>query len=494
MNSRFVPAVAVLTTAIFGLTGCMVGPKYQRPPAPTPAAFKEPPPAGWKEAQPNDGVLRGKWWEVYNDPDLNALEEQVTISNQNVAAAEASFREARDAIRIARAALFPTVSAGTSAGSSQSSASLINAPANNPNAVISTSVRNTLIFPTVNFSYQADIWGTVRHGIRASVDQAQASAAQLENIRLLYQADLAQAYFLLHGLDGDIDLLERTVKSYQEYLTLTQNRFAGGVATGGDVAQAETQLDTTQAQLIELGVARAQYEHAIAIYTGKPPASVSVARKVLALPPPPVPIAVPSALLERRPDIAIQERLMAASNEQIGIAQAAYYPVIGLTASAGFEGSSLLNLFSWPSRFWSIGPALTETLFDAGRRGGVLRQAQDAFDVEVANYRQTVLTAFQQVEDNLSTLRILEQEAKVTDLAVNAAERSLAISTAQYKAGTASYLQVITSQALALQNERTAVDLLTRRLTSSVLLIEALGGGWDASQIPGEKGLMASGK
>jgi NodT family efflux transporter outer membrane factor (OMF) lipoprotein len=466
------------------MTGCMVGPKYTTPPPPTaPAAFKEPPPPGWKEAQPSDSQIKGKWWEIYNDPDLNALEEQVSISNQNVLMAEAQFRQARDTIRIARADLYPTVSVGSTATNGRGGS-----------AGTAGGVRNSLVFPTIGVSYTADVWGAIRRQVRADVEIAQATAAQLENAKLLYQSDLATDYFLLHGLDGDEDLLERTAKSYEEYLTLTKNRYAGGVASGGDVAQAETQLDTTQAQLVDLGVARAQYEHAIAILTGKAPAFVTIPRKILKTPPPVIPIAVPSALLERRPDIAALERTMAASNEQIGIAQAAYYPTISLSASAGLEGSSLLNLFSWPARFWSIGPAISETLFDAGRRNAVVKQAQDAFDVTVANYRQNVLTAFQQVEDNLSTLRILEQEAKATAQAVDAAERSLKIATDQYKAGTTSYLTVITAQALALQNERTAVDLLTRRMAASVGLVQALGGGWDSSTLPNATNLRAAGK
>jgi NodT family efflux transporter outer membrane factor (OMF) lipoprotein len=485
MNQNSNKKAIAASAAMLALAGCMVGPKYQLPPAPTPVAYKEPPPEGWKEAQPNDGAIRGKWWELYNDPDLNALEEQVSISNQNVLAAEAQFRQARDAIRVARSALFPVVTAGTSA--------IDNRGANASGQSIG-GVNNGLTFPSIGVSYTADVWGAIRRSIEASVDTAQASAAQLENARLLYQAELAQDYFSLHGLDGDAELLERTVKSYQQYLDLTKNRYAGGIASGGDVAQAETQLDTTQAQLIDLGVSRSQFEHAIAILTGKPPAALTIARKVLSTPPPAVPLALPSALLERRPDIAALERQMAASNEQIGIAQAAYYPTISLSASAGLQGSSLLNLFSWPARFWSIGPSLAETVFDAGRRSGQVKQAQDAFDVTVANYRANVLTAFQQVEDNLAALRIYEEEAKITALAVDAAERSLTIATDQYKAGTTSYLQVITTQAIALQNERTAIDLLTRRMTSSVLLIEALGGGWDASTLPSNKGLRAAGK
>jgi len=288
--------------------------------------------------------------------------------------------------------------------------------------------------------------------------------------------------------------LERSVKSYDEYLTLTKNRFAGGVATGGDVAQAQTQLETTRAQLIDLGIARAQYEHAIAILTGKPPAALSIPPKLLSVPPPPIPVAVPTALLERRPDIAAAERTMAAANEQVGIATATLYPSLNLSVAAGLQGTSLLNLFTWPARFWSVGPAVSQTLYDAGKRRAQIRLEESAFDATVANYRQTVLTAFQQVEDSLSALRILEQEAKAVDDAVRAAEQSLTISTAQYKAGTATYLQVITAQTFALQNERTAVDVLTRRLNSSVLLIEAMGGGWDASLLPSRRDLGAGGK
>lgn len=478
-----------LAVLIFLTSSCMVGPKYQRPAAPVPQAFKEPPPEGWKTAQPSDGVLKGKWWEIYNDPDLNALEEQVSISNQNVLAAEAQFREARDAIRIARAAFYPTVTVGPSATNARTSTSLISGGLNGAGS----GIRNTLSIP-FDFSYQADIWGSIRRSIRASAETAQADAAQLENARLMYQAELAQDYFSMHGLDGDADLLETTAKSYQEYLKLTQDRYAGGVASGGDVAQAETQLYTTQAQLVDLDVMRTQYEHAIAILTGKPPASLTIARKILKDAPPVIPVAVPSALLERRPDVASLERQMASANEQVGIAQAAYYPSISISASAGIQGSSLLNLFTWPARFWSVGPVVSETLYDAGRRRGVMLQAEDAFDVTVANYRQTVLTAFQQVEDALSALRVLENEAGVEDKAVDAAKRSLAIATAQYKAGTADYLTVITTQAIALADERSAIDILTRRITESVLLVQALGGGWNASQLPSSTDLMARAK
>jgi NodT family efflux transporter outer membrane factor (OMF) lipoprotein len=336
-------------------------------------------------------------------------------------------------------------------------------------------------------SYQADIWGSIRRTVRANSDVAQASAAQLENARLSFQAALATDYFQLHGIDGDLDLLERPVVSYTQFLELTKNRFNSGVASGGDVAQAETQLDTARAQLIDLAVARAQFEHAIAILIGKPPADFSIRRAPIPSPPPRIPIGLPSALLERRPDIAAAERQVASANEQIGIAKAAFYPALTLSASAGLEGSSVSNWFQWPSRFWSVGPQLAETLFDAGRRRAIADQARAGYDATAAAYRQTVLTAFQQVEDNLAALRILENEAGATDQAVNAAQRSLAIATAQYKGGTVTYLQVITTQTAALAEERSAVDILTRRVVASVFLIEALGGGWDASMLPTAK-------
>jgi NodT family efflux transporter outer membrane factor (OMF) lipoprotein len=471
----------------------VVGPNYQRPAALPPSAvkelppaFKEAPPEGWKQASPNDGVLKGKWWELYNDTDLNALEEQVAISNQNVMQAEAQFRQAREAVTIARSALFPLVTTSPGVSTARNSST-----SNNHSGGGGES--NLLSIP-FDFSYQVDLWGSLHRGVRAAAETAQASAAQLESIKLLYQSDLASDYFGLHGIDGDVDLLERTVASYEEYLTLTRNRFNGGVATGGDVAQAETQLDTTKAALIDLAIARVQFEHAIAILIGKPPSALSIPRKLLTSIPPVTPAGVPSVWLERRPDISAAERTMASANEQIGIAQAAFYPALTLSASAGLQGTSLLNLFTWPARFWSLGPTLAQTLFDAGKRGAQVRLEEAAFDATVAAYRQTVLTAFQQVEDNLATLRILEQESAAVDEAVRAAEQSLTISTAQYKAGTATYLQVITAQAFALQNERSAVDLLTRRMSASVLLIEALGGGWDTGLLPSQRDLGTAGR
>ena len=467
------------------LSSCMVGPNYKKPAAPLTPAFKEPLPEGWKEAQPKDGALKGKWWEIYNDPALNALEEQVNISNQNVLAAEAQFREARDAVRVARAALFPTIGTNPAITNSRTGTGGTATFGN------SSPIHNSFTLPA-DFSYQVDLWGSIRRGVTQSANLAQASFAQLENARLSYQAELASDYFELHGLDGDAELLGRTVKSYADYLKLTEDRLHSGVASGSDVAQAQTQLETARASLIDLQVARAQYEHAIAVLIGKPPAQVEIPALVLKTPPPPIPTGVPSALLERRPDISEFERQVAAANEQIGIDQAAFYPTLTLTASAGLQGTSLLNIFQWPSRFWSVGPGLAYTLFDAGRRRAIVAEARDAYDVTVANYRQSVLAAFQQVEDNLAALRVLQNEATPVTAAVKAAEDALNISTYQYKAGTVNYLQVIISQTAALSAERTAVDLLTRRLNASVLLVEALGGGWDASQLPTPESLRSS--
>jgi len=478
--------------------GCAVGPNYRRPAAPTPQVFKEPPPEGWKQAQPSAAVPRGKWWEIYNDPQLNALEEQVSISNQNVLMAAAQYREARDTVKIARSSLFPTITTSPSITRARPSSTLsrtVTATGGTGGTpVTSTGSTSTLYDLPADLSYQVDLWGSIRRNLTASYANAQASEADLENARLTFQAELAEFYFELHGLDGDIDLLQRTVKAYQEYLKLTQDRFELGVASGADVAQAKTQLDTTRAQLIDVGVQRAQMEHAVAILIGKPPAELTIPPMVLSSLPPPIPTGVPSALLERRPDIAASERQVAAANEQIGIAKAAFFPSLLLSATGGFQSTSSSQWLTWPSRYWSVGPQLAETLFEGGKRHAQLDLERAAYDATVASYRQTVLTAFQQVEDNLAALRILEQEAAATDSAVTDAEESLAISTDQYKAGIATYLQVIAAQTFALQNEKSAVDILTRRMTASVLLIEALGGGWDASQLPTRTEILANSK
>ncbi len=488
IGSTFPEILTGIAMVLVASIGCMVGPKYQRPAAPVPASYKEELPenrkemSDWKVAEPNDGAIRGKWWEIYGKTELNGFEEQINISNQNLQAAEAQFRAARDAVRIARSGLFPNVTSGASFTGERTSANVVGSAA---------SGTRTIYDLPANLSYLADIWGSIRRSVRGSAESAQVSAAQLENVRLALQAELAQLYFQLRGTDSVAKLLEDTVESYKEYLDLTQMRFDAGVASGADVAQAQTQLSGAQAQLVDLEVARAQFEHAIAILIGKPPADFSIAPAEMDLLPPAIPLGVPSDLLERRPDIAAAERQMAAANEQIGIVKAAFYPAVTLSPSAGFQSSQFVNWISWPSRLWSLGPQLTLTAFDAGKRRAQTDQAQSAYNADVANYRQIVLTSFQQVEDNLAALRVLAEEARVQDEAVQAALQSLDISTSQYKAGTASYLQVITTQTIALQNRITAANILTRRMVASVLLIEALGGGWNSSSLPSERFLMS---
>jgi NodT family efflux transporter outer membrane factor (OMF) lipoprotein len=457
-NLILITAMGLLAAA------CSVGPQYKRPPVEAPAAFKEPPPAGWKTAQPNDAALRGRWWEMFGDPQLNALIEQVSVSNQTIAQAEARFRGARAAVREVRAGLFPAVTAGASVTSRRGTATTYQVP--------------------IDISYEADVWGRVRRGIEANVAEAQATAADLESIRLSLQTELAIDYFQIHGLDEQKQLLDTTVAAYERALQITVNRHDQGVASGADVAQAQTQLETTRAQAIDLGVNRAALEHAIAILTGRAPAELTIPPATLAAAPPEIPVALPAELLERRPDIAAAERRVAAANAQIGVATTAYFPSLGLSASGGFESSTLAGLFSLPNRFWSLGHALLATVFDGGRRRALTAESEAAYDESVAVYRETVLTTFQNVEDNLAALRILAQEAAQQAAATAAAERSLTLARSRYAGGITSYLEVITAQNAALANQRTAVDLRVRRMTASVNLIKALGGGWSAADLP----------
>lgn len=468
----------VIIAALSLLGGCATGPRYQRPTAPIETNFKEAPPQSWRQAAPNEGIPRGKWWEIYNDPVLNAFEEQVSISNQNVLAAMAAYDQARASVRVARSAYFPTVTASPTVTNIRNAST-------NANQFRSGTTHTTYTFP-VDVSYQADVFGSVRHSVRSNRAQAQASAADLENVRLTFQSQLAQDYFELRGQDALAQLLETTVKLYEEYLQLTKDRMSVGVASGADVAQAQTQLASARSQLVEVGVARSQFEHAIAVLVGKTPAEVSVVRTTYSAVPPLVPTGLSSTLLERRPDIASAERLVAAQNEQIGIAKAAFFPQVLLSATGGFQSTNPSDWFTWPSRFWSVGPQLAQTIFDGGNRRAQLALQRAKYQQTVALYRQTVLTAFQQVEDSVSSLRILEEEAQATDFAVRSAQESLDITAEQYKAGTATYLQVIIAQTLQLQNQQNAVSVATRRLTSSVLLVEALGGGWDVKQLPAD--------
>jgi len=482
-NSVNIWAASFLTASLVLSSACTPGPKYAKPAVPTPPAYKElaPSVAGpeseWKPSQPQDQVLRGKWWEIFNDPQLNSLEERVDVSNQNLKIAEAQFRQARDLIRINRSGLYPTVSAGPYITGEQFSK---NAP--NPSSKAGQT-QGDYVLP-FDLSYEVDAWGRIHRTIEAATASAQASAADMETARLSLHAELAADYFALRGLDAQKQLLASTVVAYQKALDLTTNRYNGGLAAKVEVAQAETQLETTQAQAIDVGVQRAQFEHAIAALVGQPPSTFALAVSPLDTPPPKIPVGVPSDLLQRRPDIAAAERRMAAANAQIGIAKTAFYPNLTLSAAAGLEGSSITNWFAWPSHLFAVGPTLLETLYDAGRRRAFTDQAWAAYDQNVAAYRQNVLTAFQEVEDNLAGLRILDEESRKQSQAVQSAELSLALSTNRYKGGLVTYLEVTTAQSAALSNERTAVDLLTRRMNSAVLLIKALGGGWDVSKLP----------
>ena len=468
-------AGVLLTLMTMLFAGCTVGPKYARPDVPSAPsdAFKET--DGWEVSQPSDQLQRGAWWELFGDSQLNALENQLTVSNQNLKIAQARFEQARAAIRFNRAAQFPTISTAPSIASVRDSA-------NRP-YFSSTSTTGDFALP-FDLSYEFDLWGRVRRTVAASREEAQATAGDLETVKLSLHAELAFDYFELRSADAQKTLLDDTVKAYRDALQLTVNRFDGGAAPKSDVAQAQTQLDTTLVQDTDVSVQRSQFEHAIAILLGKPPASFNLPPVPLDLQPPAISAGLPSQLLERRPDIAAAERRVDEANEQVGIARAAYYPTVVLSATGGFEGNSITNWFTWPSRFWAVGPSALETLFDAGRRRATNQSALANYDATVANYRETALTALQQVEDNLAALRILEQEAQQQKQATASAQESLQIFNDRYIGGADPYLQVITAQTIALQNERNDVDILRRRMDATVLLIKALGGGWDTSQLP----------
>jgi NodT family efflux transporter outer membrane factor (OMF) lipoprotein len=477
--------VALLLVLLFvALEGCTVGPKYVKPTVPSTSTYKEEPPASFKEsdqwqpAHPGDQAGRGNWWEVFGDPQLNTLEEQIASSNQNLKVAEARFREARAAIRFNRAAQFPTISTAPGASYVKSSDFSPNFPTK-----IQQSSKGDFELP-IDLSYELDLWGRVRRSVAAAREEAQATAADYETAKLSLEAELALDYFELRSADAQKQLLDDTVKAYTDNLHLTLNRFKGGVAPKADVAQAQTQLDTTRVQDTDVTVQRAQFEHAIAILIGKPPAEFTLAAAPLSYQPPNTPIGLPSELLQRRPDIAAAERRVAEANQQIGIARAAYFPTVTLGGTAGFSGSQGSNWFSWPSGFWAVGPTLAQTLFDAGRRRATSESARANYDASVATYRQTSLTAFQEVEDNVAALRILENEAQQQEQAVASSKDSLHLFTNRYKGGVDTYLQVITAQTLELANERNAIDIQRRRLDASVLLIKALGGGWNVSNLP----------
>ncbi|MEM5458191.1 efflux transporter outer membrane subunit [Paraburkholderia phytofirmans] len=479
--------IAVAAALASLLAACAVGPDYKRPAAEIPASYKEAAP-GWKVAQPADQQDRGDWWTIYEDPQLNALEERLNTANQTVAQFAAAYRQARALVGEARAAYFPTI--GASAGATRSG----NGTSSGGNSTTATSrsgVGNSFNVQ-LDASWEPDLWGSVSRSVNAQKAGQQSAAADLANARLSAQATLAQTYFALRSLDSTQKLLDDTVAAYQRSLQLTQNQYAAGVAARSDVIQAQTQLQSAQAAAIDNGVQRAQDEHAIAVLVGEPASTFSIPPIPLTATPPAVPAQMPSALLERRPDIASAERKAAAANEQIGVAIAAFFPSLTLSASGGFENSVFSQLLTAPSRFWTLGPQLAATLFDAGLRQAQTDAARAAYDGNVATYRQTVLAAFQDVEDNLASQRILAQEIVVQQQAVDSALQALAIVTNEYKAGTVGYVNVLTAQTTAFTAQQKLETIAGQRMVSSVGLVKALGGGWDVSQMNRETGDVAA--
>ena len=474
---RCIRCAAALISLGLPLGGCTVGPNYVRPSTDVPSAYKEAASPGFEAAQPSDALAKGKWWEIYGDAELNSLEDQVTAANQSLKAAQAQFEQARAAVQVARAAYYPTVSGSASAARDHQSQ-------NRPLFGVSSAINYNDFQLPVDASWEPDVWGRVRRSVEAARSEAQASAADLAGVDLSLHAELAMDYFELRGLDSQKKLLDSTVVSYQKALELTNSRYQGGIASAVDVAQAQTQLETTRAQDEDTDVQRTAFEHAIAVLIGKSPAEFSQMPTPLTSPPPSVPASVPSELLERRPDIAAAERRVQAANAQIGVARSAYYPQFTLTGDGGFESSRLGTLLQGPAGFWALAGSAAELIFDGGQRHGLTAEARAAYDESVDNYRQTTLSAFQDVEDNLSALRVLQSEARTQDAAVAAAQHSLDLSITRYKGGVANYLEVTTAQSAALSDEVTAVSILTRRMAASVLLVKALGGGWNVSQIP----------
>jgi len=435
----------------------------------------------WKVATPSDALIKGNWWEIFGDPQLNRLEELVNVNNQNIKQAEAQFRLARSVVAGNRANYYPAI--GSSPSITQSDTGRNRGGVGGTNQTFSLPITAT---------WEPDLWGRVRLSVENAVENAQVSAADLENLRLSAQALLATDYFALSAQDMQLAILRDTIDAYEKNLQLTINRYNGGVASKSDVTLAQTQLAGARAEATETRITRAQFEHAIAVLTGQPPASLDIADSKIAGPPPPIPVGVPSQLLERRPDIAANERLVAAANANVGIAETAYYPTLTLSASAGLISTNLANLFSYASRSWSAGPGVSQTLFDFGRRGAQMEGARAAYDGTVAAYRQTVLSAFQEVEDNLSTLRYLAEEAVQQQEAVVAAQQALALEIDRYRGGTVSYLDVITTQTIALNDQQNAITILQRRMSAAVNLVKALGGGWDSSTLPSGDALRST--
>lgn len=472
--------LGVMLIALILFKSCDKAPKYAVPTVATPPAFKET--DNWKFAHPSDAVIRGKWWEMFNDTQLNSLEEQLNTANQNIALADANFRAARALVKESRSEYFPTVTTSPSIIVSRQSAAATHSNVS-PGRV---ATNYTLPFDA---SWEPDFWGRVRNTVVASTSEAQATAADLQNVRLSVEAELAFDYYQLRSVDAEKALLDSTIAAFQEQLNLTRIRFETGIVSDEDVAQAETQLKTTQAQATNLGIQRAQLEDAIALLTGQPASTFSLANAPLDTKPPAVPVGLPSQLLERRPDIAAAERRVAEANAQIGVTKAAFFPSLVLSATGGLESTSIASWFTWPARFFSLGPTVNQTLFDKGRRKAETEFARAQYDATVATYRNTVLTSFQEVEDNLAALRILSHELEQQNEAVASSQRALTLAAERYRSGIDSYLNVITAQATLLSNQRTAVTLQAQQMTASVELIKALGGGWNASELPTSKQL-----
>jgi NodT family efflux transporter outer membrane factor (OMF) lipoprotein len=484
-NHNLKAALCSVIPALF-LTGCLVGPKYHVPPATAqapPAAYKESPTQfqdteGWKVAQPQDAMLRGKWWEIYNDPELNALEDQLNINNQTIKQFFENFMEARALIAQARSQLFPTLTTAPSYSRSRSSSNLGTSTVANPGRESSIGTLG------LDASWEPDLWGKVRNTIHEQQYNAQLSAADLENERLTEQATLAVTFFEIRGQDALQKVLDDTVVADTKALERTQSLYDTGIDDKISVVEAQNTLQNAQSLETNLGIARAQFEHAIAVLVGANASSFSIPVKPVTATPPPIPVGLPSQLLERRPDIAAAERNMAAANAEIGIADAAFYPNLTLSAQGGFESSSFKHLFDWPSRFWSIGPTINETIYDAGLRRATVNQFIATYNADVASYRQTVLTAFQQVEDSLAAVRILSQQIKQQQEAEQSAALFVKLETARYETGIDPYIDVVTAQTTLLSDQQTLTSLRIQQMTSSVQLIEALGGGWDRSQLP----------
>lgn len=484
-------ALGVLTALSIAFAACHVGPNYVRPRVEVPAAYKEldppdpPGQAAWKEADPKDDTIRGKWWEAFQDPELNAFEEKVDVSNQNIAAASASFLAARAMIRQAKSQYFPTLAGSPGITNTRPSPGQFGGlrSANASTSGFSVTSFNNYSLP-LGASWEPDLWSRVRLAVRTNSLAAQVSAADLENVRLSMHAELAVDYYELRGQDTLKQLLDSTVVDYREALELVQVQYQAGIANDEAVASAETQLNAAQAQDTNLGIRRAQYEHAIALLVGQSASAFSLAAEPLNASPPQIPAGVPSQLLERRPDIAAAERAVAQANAQIGVARTAFFPSLFLSATGGFGSPSIADWFTWPGRFWAMGPSLTHTLFDAGLRRATAQQYEASHEQSVANYRQTVLTAFQQVEDSLAALRVLSEDIQQQDAAVRSADRNLQEAKARYEAGLDPYLNVLAAQTSLHNAQQQAVTFRTQQMVASVQLIESLGGGWENIRLP----------